>query len=69
MKTALARMVTVQRAETVARALFPDEYADGSYCKKEHGRIGRPCTVCAFNNERWQAHIQKVRAAMIRAFS
>lgn len=66
--TDLERMVTLPRAERVARKLFADEIADGSDCKAEHGFVGLPCTVCAANNERWAARIQEVRAAMMEAF-
>lgn len=68
-QSAVERMVTVGRAERVARALFPGDYSDGGDCRTEHGREGQPCRICADRNAQWQARISEVRMAMIGAFS
>lgn len=61
-------IISQRRAIMVARALFPDEIADGSDCRAEHGREGEPCRVCAENNQRWKDRVREVRAAMMEAF-
>lgn len=66
---AVERMVTVKRAEYVARSLFPYEFADGGDCRAEHGREGQSCRICADRNARWQDRVASVRDAMIKAFS
>lgn len=65
----LERMVTIDRAESMACQLFPDEYHDGSDCKNEKGREGQPCNICASSREQWLNRVQQVRDAMIKAFS
>jgi hypothetical protein len=65
----IEKMVTESRALHVARSLFPDDYSDGGDCRAEHGREGEPCRICAARNEAWQARVNEVRAAMIKAFS
>lgn len=63
----LDRMVTEQRAETVARALFPDDYHDGTDCRAEIGREGQPCSICAMQREAWLERVAKVREAVKEA--
>jgi hypothetical protein len=38
-------------AAQLAVELFPNEVANGTDCKNEHGRIGMPCRVCAERND------------------
>lgn len=65
----LARMMTIERAERVARALTPAwEIADGSDCRAEIDHLGEPCRICADWNANWQRRIAEVRAAMLEAF-
>lgn len=52
------------KAERVTRALFPDNYHDGTDCRAEHDRVGDPCRVCASNLERWHDRIREVTAAL-----
>ena len=61
------RMITRDRAESVARELFPGDFHAGD-CRAEHGREGQPCRICAALNEAWQARVQGVRNAMLTAF-
>lgn len=61
-------MVTQDRAIAVAATLFPDDIADGSDCRAEHGRLGLPCNCCAYKNQNWIVTVRKVRAAMMEAF-
>ncbi|MCO5072091.1 MAG: hypothetical protein M9944_12875 [Rhizobiaceae bacterium] len=56
--------VTDEDVEKVARALFPDDIADGSDCHDEWGREGQPCSVCAGKNEWWQSRLKTVREAL-----
>lgn len=62
------RMVTRGRAMTVAARLFPDDVADGSDCRAEVGREGKPCRACAEKNRRWLERIAQTRLAMLKAF-
>lgn len=62
-------MVTQDRAIRVARALYPDEVADGSDCRAEIGREGEPCRACAARNAEWVARVREVRKAMMEAFA
>lgn len=62
-------MVTQDRAIITARALFPDEVADGSDCRAEVGREGEPCRSCAARNTAWIERVREVRAAMFCAFA
>lgn len=66
---AVERMVTIQRAERVARALFPGDWSDGSDCLNEQGREGMPCRICGHRNRHWQDRVTEVRAAIMEAFS
>lgn len=61
-------MVTVSRAEIVARKLFPLDYHDGHDCRGEYDRDGQPCGICAAQRRDWLARVAEVRAAMIEAF-
>ena len=64
-------MISQTRAVAVASDLFPDEIADGSDCRKEIGRVGEPCSVCA-GREWWKLwtslRVRQVRAALMEAF-
>lgn len=68
-QTTLDRMVTEGRAASVARALFPEDFADGLDCMAEVGRQGKPCYICASRNEAWRVRVAQVRQAIQRAFS
>lgn len=68
MTSELERMVTLARAETVTRALFPFDYYDGHDCRKEVGREGQPCRICAAQRRDWLDKVAEVRAAMMEAF-
>lgn len=58
-------IVSQGRAITVARALFPDEIADGADC----GYFApAPCRHCADRNAAWTRRVREVRAAMLEAF-
>lgn len=61
-------MVTQRRAIAVAKALFPDEAANGTDCRAEIGREGEPCRACADANAQWVERVRQVRQAMIDAF-
>lgn len=52
------------RAEALARRLFPDDYHDGSDCRAEVGREGQPCRACAERAEAWQARLAQVRTSL-----
>lgn len=65
----IGETITQRRAIYVASKLFPDDMADGTDCRKETGREGEPCRVCAARNEQWAARVRQVRQAMISAFS
>lgn len=62
-------IVSQARAIYVASKLFPDDIADGHDCKKEYGREGQPCSVCAERNQRWADRVREVRLAIIGAFA
>ena len=64
----LERMITVERADRVARALTGERERPTVDCRAEIGREGLPCRICAEHNERWRAYVDKVRAAMMEAF-
>lgn len=61
------KMITVERAEAVAKALFPHEEHHGD-CRNETGREGEPCSICAANNAAWLSRVAEVRDAMLTAF-
>lgn len=61
-------MMTQERAIAVASALFADEIADGSDCRKEWQREGEPCRCCADRNDNWSERVRAVRRAMMEAF-
>ena len=45
--------LNLNQTEHIALALFPDDFHDGSDCRAEMNREGKPCRVCADNRERW----------------
>lgn len=57
-----------ERAEVMARKLFPDDIADNSDCHNEHGREGEPCRICAEKNLLWRQRILDVHLALLEAF-
>lgn len=52
------------KIESIARALFPDDYHDGTDCRAEVGREGEPCRHCAYQREEWLKRVASVKAAM-----
>lgn len=50
--------------ETIARALFPDDYHDGTDCRAEVGNEGAPCRHCAYRREEWLKRVASVKAAI-----
>ena len=57
----------IDRAETIARALFPDDYHDGTDCRAEIGREGQPCNACASRRDAWASRVASVHAAITKA--
>lgn len=69
-KWTIYKMITRERAEAVARALFPDEeFLRDQDCMRELWREGPPCRYCAHDRKRWRSIVGKTRLAMKRAFS
>lgn len=60
-----ADMITWGRAETVARKLYPSEYRTTDQDCRESGK---PCDLCAYQNQEWIDKVQKIRYAMFEAF-
>lgn len=61
-------MVTMGRAEAVARRLFPDEAFSGEDCRNEVGLVGEPCAICAGRWADWRRRVLQTRAALLEAF-
>lgn len=55
----------MEMVEKIAVRLFPDDVADGSDCRREFGREGQPCMICADKNERWLGRKREVREALV----
>lgn len=60
-------MVTQGRAAKAASILYADEVTDGSDCRAEIGREGKPCRICESRNDQWASRVRAVRWAMIAA--
>jgi hypothetical protein len=62
--------ITIEKSDAVAVAtlLFPNEVADDSDCRKEVGREGQPCMICAEKNEQWQRRIGETMDALRSVF-
>jgi|JI10StandDraft_1071094.scaffolds.fasta_scaffold199727_3 hypothetical protein len=56
--------LNLNQTEHIALALFPDDFHDGSDCRAEMNREGKPCRVCADNRERWLQRLATVRKAV-----
>jgi hypothetical protein len=57
-----------QRVERVAKALFPEEFSDGTDCHDDNRRPGEPCEMCAANWAGWQERLTQVSNAIKGVF-
>ena len=57
-------MIRPEQVEHVARALFPEDYHDGSDCRGEIGKEGEPCGVCAGQIKAWRHRKAEVKLAL-----
>ena len=59
-------MITMRRAEAMARKLFPVDWSDGVDCGDS---APQPCWICADRWAGWRALVDQVRTAMIEVMS
>lgn len=62
------KMITKERAASVARTLYPDEFTTGEDLRDDPEHPGEPCRFCIAKREACAARVLEVRRAMLVAF-